>query len=169
MSLFRNRMSSPRFATAMPPRSGLMSWCRCSATVASPFGFLAVLDPDCHVQYPLRVRRDVRTHGLRSRCACQCPLSTPTAECDVVAEPAGTLDAGPKEMGLFFFHPRTLGNPRVFVQSWHPAAKGCFRRVSTSRCWNLWRNLGRLPDLSTHYMDVQAVSIPTIQSPTGRT
>ena len=35
-------------------------------------------------------------------------------------KPEGTLTVGLKEMGSFFLHPNTLGNPQIFVHSTAP-------------------------------------------------
>jgi hypothetical protein len=58
--------------------------------------------------------------------------ATPVAEATAVPQPApdvqtqdstgpsGTLNVGLKEMGPFFLHPSTLGNPQIFVQGTAP-------------------------------------------------
>ena len=39
-------------------------------------------------------------------------------------EPTGTLNTGLKEMGPFFLHPSTLGNPQIFVHGTAPIGEG---------------------------------------------
>ena len=56
----------------------------------------------------------------------------PTAVPEVMDAPAmamkpkGTLTTGLKEMGPFFLHPSTLGNPQIFVHSTAPIGEGFF-------------------------------------------
>ena len=40
------------------------------------------------------------------------------------AEPTGTLNTGLKEMGPFFLHPSSLGNPQIFVHGTAPIGEG---------------------------------------------
>ena len=46
----------------------------------------------------------------------------------MVAKPEGTLNTGIKEMGPFFLHPSTLGNPQIFVHSTAPIGEGLFQQ-----------------------------------------
>ena len=50
------------------------------------------------------------------------PQAAPAAA--VAAEPTGTLNTGLKEMGPFFLHPSTLGNPQIFVHGTAPIGEG---------------------------------------------
>ncbi len=63
----------------------------------------------------------------------------PTAVPKVVDAPAmslkpeGTLTIGLKEMGPFFLHPSTLGNPQIFVHSTAPIGEGFFWQKGEAR------------------------------------
>ncbi len=50
------------------------------------------------------------------------PQAAPAAA--MAAEPTGTLNTGLKEMGPFFLHPSTLGNPQIFVHGTAPIGEG---------------------------------------------
>ncbi|PKB79515.1 MAG: hypothetical protein BZY88_12905 [SAR202 cluster bacterium Io17-Chloro-G9] len=55
------------------------------------------------------------------------PVSTPEAASVGDVQPVGTLNVGLKEMGPFFLHPSTLGNPQIFVQGTAPIGEGLFQ------------------------------------------
>ncbi len=52
------------------------------------------------------------------------PQAAPAADTMTVVEPTGTLNTGLKEMGPFFLHPSTLGNPQIFVHGTAPIGEG---------------------------------------------
>lgn len=52
------------------------------------------------------------------------PQTAPAADTSMAVEPEGTLNTGLKEMGPFFLHPSTLGNPQIFVHGTAPIGEG---------------------------------------------
>jgi peptide/nickel transport system substrate-binding protein len=52
------------------------------------------------------------------------PEPTDAGESMTSAEPTGTLNTGLKEMGPFFLHPSSLGNPQIFVHGTAPIGEG---------------------------------------------
>ncbi len=52
------------------------------------------------------------------------PQATPAEDTAMAVEPTGTLNTGLKEMGPFFLHPSTLGNPQIFVHGTAPIGEG---------------------------------------------
>ena len=71
--------------------------------------------------------------GSQSAAAPQAAQAAPTAAPQQAApsdtsaqavEPTGTLNTGLKEMGPFFLHPSTLGNPQIFVHGTAPIGEG---------------------------------------------
>ncbi len=52
------------------------------------------------------------------------PQPTDAGESVMSAEPTGTLNTGLKEMGPFFLHPSSLGNPQIFVHGTAPIGEG---------------------------------------------
>ena len=71
--------------------------------------------------------------GGQSSAAPQAAQAAPTAAPQQAApsdttaqavEPTGTLNTGLKEMGPFFLHPSTLGNPQIFVHGTAPIGEG---------------------------------------------
>ena len=52
------------------------------------------------------------------------PQSAAPGDTAMAAEPTGTLNTGLKEMGPFFLHPSTLGNPQIFVHGTAPIGEG---------------------------------------------
>ena len=52
------------------------------------------------------------------------PQPTDAGESMMSAEPTGTLNTGLKEMGPFFLHPSSLGNPQIFVHGTAPIGEG---------------------------------------------
>ncbi len=56
------------------------------------------------------------------------PQPTPAGDAAAAAEPVGTLNTGLKEMGPFFLHPSTLGNPQIFVHGTAPIGEGLLQQ-----------------------------------------
>ena len=62
--------------------------------------------------------------------------AAPTAEAmtmesapeEAMVKPEGTLNTGLKEMGPFFLHPSTLGNPQIFVHGTAPIGEGLLQQ-----------------------------------------
>ena len=52
------------------------------------------------------------------------PQSASSGDTQTMAKPTGTLSTGLKEMGPFFLHPSTLGNPQIFVHGTAPIGEG---------------------------------------------
>ena len=56
------------------------------------------------------------------------PQPTEAGASVMSAEPTGTLNTGLKEMGPFFLHPSTLGNPQIFVHGTAPIGEGLLQQ-----------------------------------------
>ncbi|MDE2788699.1 MAG: ABC transporter substrate-binding protein [Chloroflexota bacterium] len=52
------------------------------------------------------------------------PQAAGSGDSMMMAEPTGILSTGLKEMGPFFLHPSTLGNPQIFVHGTAPIGEG---------------------------------------------
>ena len=52
------------------------------------------------------------------------PQASGSGDSMMMAEPKGILSTGLKEMGPFFLHPSTLGNPQIFVHGTAPIGEG---------------------------------------------
>ena len=52
------------------------------------------------------------------------PQAAPSDAAAQAVEPMGTLNTGLKEMGPFFLHPSSLGNPQIFVHGTAPIGEG---------------------------------------------
>ena len=52
------------------------------------------------------------------------PQAAGSGDSMMMAEPKGILSTGLKEMGPFFLHPSTLGNPQIFVHGTAPIGEG---------------------------------------------
>ena len=52
------------------------------------------------------------------------PQSASSGDTQTMAQPTGILSTGLKEMGPFFLHPSTLGNPQIFVHGTAPIGEG---------------------------------------------
>ena len=52
------------------------------------------------------------------------PQAAGSSDSMMMAEPKGILSTGLKEMGPFFLHPSTLGNPQIFVHGTAPIGEG---------------------------------------------
>ena len=56
------------------------------------------------------------------------PQAAPADATAQAVEPMGTLNTGLKEMGPFFLHPSTLGNPQIFVHGTAPIGEGLLQQ-----------------------------------------
>ena len=56
------------------------------------------------------------------------PQAAPSDSAAQAVEPMGTLNTGLKEMGPFFLHPSTLGNPQIFVHGTAPIGEGLLQQ-----------------------------------------
>ena len=68
------------------------------------------------------------TQAAPAQAAQAAPTAVPQAagsgDSMMMAEPTGILSTGLKEMGPFFLHPSTLGNPQIFVHGTAPIGEG---------------------------------------------
>ena len=68
------------------------------------------------------------TQAAAAQAAQAAPTAVPQAsgsgDSMMMAEPKGILSTGLKEMGPFFLHPSTLGNPQIFVHGTAPIGEG---------------------------------------------
>ena len=75
-------------------------------------------------QQPATVASQPQQPAQQSAAPTAMPQATGSDAAAGPVEPTGTLNTGLKEMGPFFLHPSTLGNPQIFVHGTAPIGEG---------------------------------------------